>query len=45
MIVVIEDNPNISDLVALYLRREGYRVLQADDAERGLGYVDREHPS
>jgi DNA-binding response OmpR family regulator len=43
-IVVIEDDHNISDLVALYLRREGFRVLQADDAEHGLGYVDRERP-
>ena len=36
-IVVIEDDHNISDLVALYLRREGFRVLQADDGEQGLG--------
>jgi DNA-binding response OmpR family regulator len=44
-IVVVEDDHNISDLVAMYLRREGYRVLQADDAESGLGYIDRERPS
>jgi DNA-binding response OmpR family regulator len=43
-IVVIEDDRNISDLVALYLRREGYRVLQAEDAEGGLAYVDRDDP-
>ena len=41
-IVVIEDDHNISELVALYLRREGYRVLQADDAAAGLAYLDRE---
>ncbi len=41
-IVVIEDDHNISDLVALYLRREGYRVLQADDGERGLAYLDQD---
>ncbi|HXX91587.1 MAG TPA: response regulator transcription factor [Acidimicrobiales bacterium] len=41
-IVVIEDDHNISDLVAMYLRREGFRVLQADDGERGLAYLDRE---
>ena len=41
-IVVIEDDHNIADLVGLYLRREGYRVLQADDAERGLAYLERE---
>ena len=43
-IVVIEDDRNISDLVALYLRREGYRVLQAEDAEAGLAYVARDRP-
>jgi len=43
-IVVIEDDQNISDLVALYLRREGFRVLQAPDAEQGLAYVDRDRP-
>src|SRR5580700_3920614 len=44
-IVVIEDDQNISDLVALYLRREGFRVLQADDGERGLAYVERDRPT
>ena len=43
-IVVIEDDHNISDLVAMYLRRDGFRVLQADDAERGLATIDREKP-
>jgi len=43
-IVVIEDDQNISDLVALYLRREGFRVLQAEDGEQGLAYVDRDRP-
>ncbi|HTZ08622.1 MAG TPA: response regulator transcription factor [Acidimicrobiales bacterium] len=43
-IVVIEDDRNISDLVALYLRREGYRVLQAEDAAAGLAYVERDRP-
>jgi DNA-binding response OmpR family regulator len=43
-LVVIEDDHHISDLVAMYLRREGFRVLQADDGERGLGYIERESP-
>jgi len=43
-IVVVEDDHNISELVALYLRRDGFRVLQADDAETGLAYVARERP-
>ncbi|MHB8330337.1 MAG: response regulator transcription factor [Acidimicrobiales bacterium] len=43
-IIVIEDDPNISDLVAMYLRREGFRILQADDAARGLALAAQEHP-
>ncbi|HVC69540.1 MAG TPA: response regulator transcription factor [Acidimicrobiales bacterium] len=43
-IIVVEDDHNISDLVTMYLRREGFRVLQADDAEHGLGYLERESP-
>jgi len=43
-IVVVEDDHNISDLVAMYLRRDGFRVLQADDAESGLAAIDRERP-
>jgi DNA-binding response OmpR family regulator len=43
-IVVIEDDHNISDLVAMYLRKQGFRVLQAEDAETGLGYIKRENP-
>jgi DNA-binding NtrC family response regulator len=39
-IVVIEDDHNISDLVAMYLRRDGFQVLQADDVEAGLGMAD-----
>ena len=41
-IVVVEDDPNIADLVDLYLRREGFRVLQTDDGEKGIELVDRE---
>ena len=44
-VVVIEDDHNIADLVTLYLRRDGFRVLLADDAERGLEIVDREKPA
>jgi DNA-binding response OmpR family regulator len=43
-LVVIEDDHHISDLVAMYLRRDGFRVLQADDGEAGLVLVEREHP-
>ena len=41
-IVVIEDDDHISDLVALYLRRDGFRVLQARDGVAGLAHASRE---
>jgi DNA-binding response OmpR family regulator len=43
-IVVVEDDPNIADLVELYLRRDGFRVLQATDAGRALEIVGTERP-
>jgi DNA-binding response OmpR family regulator len=43
-IVVVEDDPNIADLVDMYLRREGFRVIQATDGESGLRAIDREKP-
>jgi len=43
-VVVIEDDHNISDLVDLYLRRDGFRVIQAADGASGLEAVARERP-
>jgi len=41
-VVVIEDDHHISDLVALYLRRDGFRVLQADGGAAGIAHAERE---
>ncbi|HWG74086.1 MAG TPA: response regulator transcription factor [Acidimicrobiales bacterium] len=43
-IVVVEDDANIADLVELYLRRDGFRVIQAGDGTAGLAAVERERP-
>ena len=43
-IVVVEDDPNIADLLDMYLRQAGFRVVQAVDGEQGLAVIDREHP-
>jgi DNA-binding response OmpR family regulator len=43
-VVVIEDDPNIADLVDLYLRRDGFRVLLARDGSEGLALIKREEP-
>ena len=44
-VVVVEDDPHIADLVDLYLRRDGYRVLLAGDGEKGLEILRQEDPS
>ncbi len=44
-VVVVEDDPHIADLVDLYLRREGFRVLLAVDGEKGLQIFKQEDPS
>jgi DNA-binding response OmpR family regulator len=43
-IVVVDDEPNIADLVDLYLARDGYRVLKAASGEAGLAAVRNHHP-
>jgi DNA-binding response OmpR family regulator len=43
-VVVVEDDPHIADLVDLYLRREGFRVLLAGDGPSGLRVFEREDP-
>ncbi len=43
-IVVVDDEPNIADLVDLYLARDGYRVLKAPTGEAGLEAVRHHHP-
>ncbi|HZJ26609.1 MAG TPA: hypothetical protein VFF40_06310 [Acidimicrobiia bacterium] len=35
-VVVIDDEPNIADLVELYLSREGFRVVKAATGRGGL---------
>ena len=44
-VVVVEDDPHIADLVDLYLRREGFRVLLAGDGEKGLELFKQSDPS
>jgi DNA-binding response OmpR family regulator len=43
-IVVVEDDPHIADLLDLYLRDAGFRVIQAQDGERGLDAIRDQHP-
>ena len=37
-ILVVDDDPNISDLLKIYLEKEGYEVKIASDGMEGVGY-------
>jgi DNA-binding response OmpR family regulator len=43
-VLVVEDDAHIADLVDLYLRQSGFRVVQARDGTAGLSAAEREHP-
>jgi DNA-binding response OmpR family regulator len=43
-VVVVEDDASIADLVDLYLREAGYRVLLAPTGERGLDLIEQHRP-
>ena len=44
-VLIIEDDPDIAELVDYNLSREGYRVLTAGSGEMGLRLAGSEHPS
>ena len=43
-ILVVDDEPNIADLVELYLRRDGFRVVKAANGEDGIRAVSNHRP-
>ncbi len=43
-ILVVDDEPNIVDLLRLYLEREGFRVLAASDGASALAITEAEAP-
>ncbi len=43
-VIVIEDDPNISDLIDLYLRKADYRVLQAKNSARAKELISSNNP-
>ena len=44
LVLVVEDDPAIADLVALYLRRAGFGVAVERDGSAALDAVTRRHP-
>ncbi len=43
-ILVVDDEPDISKLIQLYLEKEGYYVLKAFDGLKALEMAKKEHP-
>lgn len=43
-ILVVDDEPTIVEVVELYLRREGFKVLTAFDGKAALDVVERQRP-
>jgi DNA-binding response OmpR family regulator len=43
-VLVIEDEPDVLDLVRLHLRKAGYHVLEAGDGVEGLKKAREKHP-
>ena len=44
IILIIEDDPNTLSLIALYLEREGFRAITANDGEQGLSLAEQHPP-
>ena len=43
-VFIVEDDENISFLLEFMLRREGYKVIIADDGKKAMDFVEREFP-
>ena len=43
-VLVVEDEPVVREVVVKYLRREGYRTLEAADGDAACELVEREQP-
>ena len=43
-VLVVDDEPIVRGVVVKYLRREGYRTLEAGDGDAALALVDHEQP-
>ena len=44
LILVVEDEPDITELVSFHLRRDGFRVTSASDGETALSAVQESRP-
>jgi DNA-binding response OmpR family regulator len=44
-VLVVDDEPIVREVVVTYLRREGYRTLEAGDGDEAREVIEREQPS
>jgi DNA-binding response OmpR family regulator len=44
-VLVVDDEPNVRDVVARYLRRDGHRIVGTDNAVEAREIIEREAPS
>jgi DNA-binding response OmpR family regulator len=44
-VLVVDDEPIVREVVVRYLRREGFRTLEAADGDAARGILERELPS
>jgi DNA-binding response OmpR family regulator len=45
IILVVDDEPHIIELAALYLKNEGYQVVTAPDGEQAMAQIEAAHPA
>jgi len=43
-VLVVDDEPTIREIVVTYLKRDGYRTLEAADGDRARELIDNERP-
>ena len=44
-ILIVDDEAEITELISLYLRKEGYEVVWTSDGQEALEMMDKHHPS
>lgn len=41
-LLVVDDDPHIRELVSVFLRKEGFEIIEAEDGEQALAVLERE---
>src|SRR5438876_8902796 len=44
-VLVVDDEPNVRDVIARYLRRDGHRTIEAGDGEEARRIIEEEEPA